>query len=1088
MQIIVLGMHRSGTSMVARLLNMMGAYFAPDDVAMQPTAANPKGYWEREDIRVLNDDIFSSLGVSWDNIGDFDSSLLTDEVCQKFAPRVQKIIFSLDAHRPWMIKDPRLCLLLPVWHPLLEVPVCIYVYRHPIQVAQSLKTREGILSINGGATLHNTLLADYSKNAVNFPIMLGMALWEKYTLNALANFKSLPRILVSIHDLMNNSVETVKTLHHNLLAYEIQGLRLPSDREILAYIEPKFFHEQGDNKFQKAYINTQQTHLVKAFQKGNIFELHPLPSLSTGASEVLVEYQNKLLAANKILAYKQDIVQRDEEITKRDQEITKRDQEIINQQEHITQLKEYIENLTLLLQKQEQESLQYQLEITELNKSLQASQANVVDKEHEISTQAQQIVTLTNQFEQQIVALTSQFEQQSQDVHKLMHWLFALDDDISAVFKSLTWRTGNIFTQIALKLLFKKTDATAQVHIREIMQEVTTYRLSPHTEPQYQLPSPTTVQPSVQKTSNIVSEHQDFMPHVLTLPDVRAYELWYNFNQCQPKELQRQQQEVQTWQNLPFISVVIPSFNSMPQWLETLLFSVHAQTYPQWECIIVDDASTATEHLQVIKKWCQKDTRFQLVQNSQNQGVSSACQTGVENAKGSYLCVVDHDDQLEPQALFEVAKVLQHQQPDVIYSDEMLTHEDGTMIRCTFRPDFNYYFLLSHPYIVHLTVFRRELLLEVGGFKAGLKVSQDYDLLLRIAASSQSFFHIPRVLYRWRTYSSSTGHQQTDNVMATSLVALNEHLRLLGFNAKEARATKGLSFNFFRVRYQVPSAKVSVIIPTKDKVDLLRSCLDSFQQKTHIPEGVEVEFLIVDNNSKEPETFAYFEELKSTGHKILTEPGPFNYSLLNNKAAAQASGSLLLFMNNDIEIIEAGWLEAMLELMAIKDVAVVGAKLLYPPHLGLIQHAGVLIFNDAAGHDHQFFPEFENPHDMAVGHNGALLAIRECIAVTGACMLVRRSAFDVVGGFDTHLHVGFGDTDLCLKLRDKGHKCLITPYARLIHHESATRGYQVDDPHPEDSELFCERWDTLIKKGDPFYNPNLNPRGKMFEPLFTTVR
>ncbi|HHB93061.1 MAG TPA: glycosyltransferase, partial [Thioploca sp.] len=839
---------------------------------------------------------------------------------------------------------------------------------------------------------------------------------------------------------------TTKALYKNLLAYEIQGLRLPSNKEILAYIEPNLHRERGSNKLQKKYINIQQAKLIRSFKTGKILT-SSLPILSGGGAETLQEYQNNLLAANKILEFQKQMVQYDDDIIEFGKEITKRDKDLLNQQEHITQLTSHIDKLTLNLQEQatlserqatisERQAMELRREIDLANSRFQIYK---VQKEQELAEQRQELDSQT----QHIASLIEQNTQLNIDINKLIHWLFALDDDIKAVFKSLTWRVGNIITQIALKLSFKKSDATAKEHIQFIIQEVTKYRLSTQDDSQLQLPSPSAESPQL-------DVQQDFKPHILTLPTTKDYELWYNFNQCQADDLEYQQQTIKTWDNFPIISIIIPTFNSMSQWLDTLLFSIHSQTYPYWECLIIDDASTTTEHLLIVKKWCLKNDKFQLIEQVKNQGVSNTCQVGVEHATGSYLCVVDHDDQLEPQALFEIAKVLQHQQPDVLYSDEMLTNEDGTMIRCEFRPNFNYYFLLSHPYIIHLTVIKRELILKVGGFKPDLQVSQDYDLLLRIAAISRSFVHIPKVLYRWRTHTGSTGHQQSDNVMQASITALDNHLQLVGLN--DSWTTKGLSFNFFRIRHKIAPVRVSVIIPTKDRVDLLKTCLDSFQKNTYLPDGVEVEFLIVDNNSEQPESFAYFDKLIAAGHIILTEPGKFNYSLLNNQAAKQASGSVLLFMNNDIEIIEAGWLEAMLELMAFNEIGVVGAKLLYPLELGLIQHAGVMIFNDAAAHDHQFFPEFETQSDMAVGHNGALLAIRECLAVTGACMMVRRSAFEAVGGFDETLHVGFGDTDLCLRLREVGHKCLITPYARLIHHESATRGYQVDDPHPEDSE------------------------------------
>ncbi len=568
---------------------------------------------------------------------------------------------------------------------------------------------------------------------------------------------------------------------------------------------------------------------------------------------------------------------------------------------------------------------------------------------------------------------------------------------------------------------------------------------------------------------------------VLTLPNPRAYKTWYAHHCCKAEELERQRRELQEWPETPLISLAIPCYNSPPHWLDALLASVHRQSYPDWECILVDDASPRAEHLTVIERWRDQDSRFRLVKHERNQGVGGASQTGLEAAQGEYFAVVDHDDLLEPNALYEVAKVIRQDHPDVVYSDEVLVRNNGRIIRCEFRPQFSYHFLLSHPYIVHLTAFRRDLLLQVGGFDQSLQVSQDYDLLLRVAAVTHDFRHIPKVLYQWRIHPNSTGHQQMAKVTENSLAALNRHLRLAGLAEDEALAVEGLSFNFFRVRYKIEPATVSVIIPTRDRVDLLGMCVESLLGKTRLPAGVKLELIVANNGSSQPDTLAYFAELEARGHKVLDAPGAFNFSWINNLAAAQAQGEFLLFLNNDIEIVEPDWLEAMLEPMAWDDVGVVGAKLLYPD-IGLLQHAGVIIgFNGIAAHDHQFYPEYEHGH-LAPGHHHALLAVRECTAVTAACMLVRREAFDKMGGFDADLQVGFGDTDLCLRLHEAGYLCLFTPYARLIHHESATRGYDAVDTHPVDTQRFKERWAEQLAQGDPYYNPNLSLSGKLFEP------
>jgi len=570
----------------------------------------------------------------------------------------------------------------------------------------------------------------------------------------------------------------------------------------------------------------------------------------------------------------------------------------------------------------------------------------------------------------------------------------------------------------------------------------------------------------------------------LNLPIPEEYQTWYEYHHVSEHTLLAQTRALKTWAHQPLISLVIPTYNSIPEWLDVLLKSVNKQSYTQWECIIVDDASPKKDHLSIINFWCNKDARFTYLQQEENQGVGYSSQAGVKAAKGEYIAIIDHDDSLEAHALFTLAEAINTHQADVFYSDEVLLDEEGKVLRCAFRPDYNYDFLLSHPYIIHLTAFKREILEQVGGFNTELTVSQDYDLLLRVAEKTDKFHHIPHILYRWRTHERSTGHSEINKVTENSLTALNQHLQAIGFDKSQAWAEEGLVFNFFRVRYVIAPTTVSIIIPTRDRVDLLENCIDSLYQHTKIPQNVKLELIVVDNNSSCEKTLAYFEELKKKGHKVLEMPVPFNYSLLNNEAVKESTGDMLLFLNNDIEILkeDAGWLEAMLEPMARPEVGIVGAKLLYPD-IGLIQHAGVLIgYNGAAGHDHQFFAERDSKDNIDPGHNHALCVVRECMAVTAACMLVRREAFDAVGGYDLNLEVGFGDTDLCLRIVKKQYKCLFTPYARLIHHESATRGYQQDDPHPVDSALFRQRWLKVIEQGDVYYNPNLTMMGRMFEP------
>ncbi|HRY14454.1 MAG TPA: glycosyltransferase [Candidatus Competibacteraceae bacterium] len=992
MQLIVLGMHRSGTSAVARLLNLMGAYFAPAELTMPANENNEKGYWERWDAFGLHEDMLRDLGLAWDRLSRFDARRLADPAfIAKFQPQAEKILLDLDARRPWLLKDPRLNLLLPFWSPLLEAPVVLYVHRNAIQVAQSLHRRE------------------------DFPLPLSLALWEQYSVLGLAHSQAMPRLLISYHELMAHPVETAHRLYTQLQDFQVQGLRLPSEREIEAFIAPHLYHQQGDDSLLRGYANVQQLQLEQAFNDGSILTLKPLPALSAGAAAILRLHEDQQATLASIGHIKHRLGQ--------------------------------------------------------VRRVLRARRTASVKQQAQIETYQNR----WHQAEGQVVALEQRLEERQETLERLQRWLITLSGNIDAVFKSLTWRAGHLLTQLALALMLRKPDPGAHGQIVQILQDIETWR---QTHPDLENgPARTGAATALARP-----ERYAHLP-VLTLPSSRTYKTWYAQHRCPPGELGQQRQEVAEWPDLPLISLTIPCYNSPPRWLDALLASIRQQSYPAWECILVDDASPRTGHLAVIQRWCDKDSRFRLIQHERNQGVGGASQTGLEAAQGGYFAVVDHDDLLEPNALYEVAQAIRQRHPDVVYSDEVLIRNNGRIIRCEFRPQFSYHFLLSHPYIVHLTVFRRELVLQAGGFDPNFQVSQDYDLLLRVAAVTHDFHHIPKVLYQWRIHPGSTGHQQMAKVTENSLAALNRHLRLSGLAEDEAQAVEGLSFNFFRVRYRIDPVTVSVIIPTRDRVDLLTMCVESLLGKTRLPEGVRLELIIVNNGSSQSDTLAYFTELEQQGHKILDAPGAFNFSRLNNLAAAQAKGEFLLFLNNDIEIVEPDWLEAMLELMAWDDVSVVGAKLLYP-EIGLIQHAGVIIgFNSTAAHDHQFYPEHEHGH-LAPGHHHAMLSVRECLAVTAACMLVRRKAFANVGGFDADLQVGFGDTDLCLRLRQAGYRCLFTPYARLIHHESATRGYDAVDTHPMDTKRFKERWVEQLTAGDPYYNPNLSLSGKLFQPRF----
>src|SRR5450830_1085544 len=377
--------------------------------------------------------------------------------------------------------------------------------------------------------------------------------------------------------------------------------------------------------------------------------------------------------------------------------------------------------------------------------------------------------------------------------------------------------------------------------------------------------------------------------------------------------------------------------------------------------------------------------------------------------------------------------------------------------------------LRSCPYIVHLVAFRTDLLREIGGLDTSLTISQDYDLILRASEKAQVIVHIPEILYLWRQRTNSASHKMKEEVMETSRKALARHLARCG---ESGDVRDGLVFNFYDVRYPIePGQRVAIIIPTKNHGELVRQCVESIERTVS---GVHYDIVIIDHASTDPESLAYFQQL-SDRYRVLKYEGPFNFSSINNWAVGQLDETYThyLFCNNDIEATEAGWLERMIELCQKPDVGMVGAKLLYPGGT-TFQHAGVCVgMFGIAEHYAKFMDERLPNGGIHPGYHGTLIANHEVSAVTAACALMRRDAFERIGGFDEAIAVGFGDVDLCLRTLEAGYRIMFCTHASLIQHESYTRAKGHDDPHPEDSALFSKKWRKFIDQGDPYYNPNL---------------
>nr|WP_255537461.1 glycosyltransferase [Polynucleobacter sp. JS-Fieb-80-E5] len=516
------------------------------------------------------------------------------------------------------------------------------------------------------------------------------------------------------------------------------------------------------------------------------------------------------------------------------------------------------------------------------------------------------------------------------------------------------------------------------------------------------------------------------------------------------------------------ISIIMPAYNSNPKWFEEAIMSVKKQWSPNWELIIVDDYSQNKTHLKSILELIEIDPRIKLINSCTNKGIAATINIGIEEARGEYITFMDHDDVLEPDAVIHLLQAAR-KKPDLIYSDEIITGSNvEDIIQYAARPSFSYDYYLSHPYFVHMIAVKKNIAKNVGGWNESMKISADVDFVLKVLATSKLVAHIPSFLYRWRTHQTSHGHSNIKMVEQATSEALNRHLHEIGISAK---IKKGSSFNTFNIQYPKATGDILIIIPTKDQVDLLKKCIRSILNTQNLSE---LKIVVINHESKDINTLAYLDSIKDVA-EIMNYKGEFNFSKMNNIAVRKFSKGCkyVLFLNNDIEALTRGWLDSLKSLCSRNDVGAAGAQLLYPNNT--IQHSGVIIgMNGLAEHAHKFQHFRSTKNQINPGYLGSLVCTRDYSAVTGACLMMKIETFLKVAGFDEKFEIGFNDIDLCLRIRDLGLKILLTQNATLIHHESLTRKTHSKMHHPSDSRRFQSRWESLLKSGDYFYNPQLN--------------
>lgn len=544
------------------------------------------------------------------------------------------------------------------------------------------------------------------------------------------------------------------------------------------------------------------------------------------------------------------------------------------------------------------------------------------------------------------------------------------------------------------------------------------------------------------------------------------YEEWYRNHRPSMEEYQKQREHEFDYQ--PLISILVPVYHTPEEFLKQMIQSVRKQTYGNWELCVANADPADRRTAEILAVAASKDPRIKITDVPENEGIAQNTNAALKIAAGEYVGLLDHDDLLTPDALFEVVKAVNEQgRPEALYSDEdKVTTDLSEHFQPHMKPDFNKDLLRSNNYITHFFVASKNLADRVGGFDGAYNGAQDYDFILRCTEQAEGIVHIPRILYHWRVHKASTADNPASKMYAfdAGKRAIEAHLKRC-MEPGTVSHTKDLGF--YKVKYPVKgSPLVSIIIPNKDESETLAQCLESIERSSY----QNYEIIIVENNSEKEETFAYYEKIQSDRVRIVFWPDEFNYSAINNFGASEAKGDYLLLLNNDVQVITEDWLEELLSNCQREDVGIVGAKLFYPDDT--IQHAGIVIgIGGVAG------AVFTGLPGVYSGYLHKASIQQDLSAVTAACMMVKRSVYEELGGLEEKLKVAFNDVDFCLRARDKGYLVVYNPEVKLYHYESKSRGTEDSKEKirrfQNEIEYMRSHWLKLLKEGDPMYNPNL---------------
>ncbi|MBW4554985.1 MAG: glycosyltransferase [Trichormus sp. ATA11-4-KO1] len=1032
---IITGMHRSGTSLTASLMQSAGVHIGERLMGAAPS--NPKGHFENLDFVGFHEYALRSQGISQEG-WTIQNNIQTP---QQLLDKAKIIIAENSTTNYWGWKDPRTTLFLDLWRNLLPQAYFIFTYRSPWEVVDSLYRRGDVI---------------FSSNP-----KYALQIWMHYNQIILNFYHQFPEqtILLNTDTIIANHTVISKLCEQKF------GIKLNEPNE--GIVDKSLMKNLASNSHRQMLIKKFFPEAVELYNELNNLADIKYQSVNLNVLETDISFRDWVLQ-DWLDVYKISNHSK-RELEQSQLQIQQTEAELARLQSQLQQTETELARSQFQLQQTETEFERSQFQLQQTETEFERSQFQLQQTENELEEIRWQLQHM--QTEQQTVL--QQFsiievEKLQSQLQTIKSELLHSQNTITAMESSKFWRMRIIWFK------FRSAIGLADHHLplnRSLLSRAkylwAIFRVKGFRYSFNKLLKKTFLK--FDNASQPALVVQD-IPHA----NDANYQQWLNINYPTPDALQKMVEKVDLLPYKPVISIVMPVFNTPSNYLKEAIDSVLNQVYPYWELCIADDASTDNQVREILKEYSSKDSRIKVVFRNENGHISRCSNSALEIATGEFVTLLDHDDILTPDALYETALLLnKHPDADMIYSDEDKINEHGRLQDPFFKPDWCPDSFLSRMYTCHLGTYRRELVKKIGGFRIGYEGSQDYDLVLRLTEKTTQIFHIPKILYHWRIHPQSAASKPDQKPYA--VIAAEKALAdALARRGEHGRVTQpGSLVGHYIIRYTIRDYKlVSIIIPTRDLGNILDKCLTSIFEKTTYPN---YEVILIDNGSQEENTtrvISKWQEKESSRFRCYRLDIPFNYSKINNYAVNQAKGDYLLFLNNDIEVITPDWIDAMIEQAQRPSIGAVGALLLYPDNT--IQHAGVVMgIGGVAGHSHKHYP------GNSPGYFDQILTVNNYSAVTAACLMCRREVFEAVGGFAEELAVAFNDVDLCLRIIEEGYRNIYLPHVMLYHYESKSRGCE-DTPAKlarfiQETEYMQNKWKKFIEY-DPCYSINLTSK------------